>query len=242
LLEEIAAVVSRYEVRGVEFYDETFTLDRARVMAFCEQYGQKIRLPFAVNARANTLDRELLQNLKQAGCTRILIGIECGNSALRKNMLKRPDTDDELMEAFAMARGAGLETHAYNMVGFPFETEADIRQTVVLNRRCRPDYIAVSLFNAYKGTDLHRMCEARGWLSERRGGNYFQETNIRHPELSLTQLKALRDSFGFRVFWPGRPLRAVIDLVDKKLLKCSPYQALRSRLIRLGAKRLLGLK
>jgi radical SAM superfamily enzyme YgiQ (UPF0313 family) len=242
LLAEIAAVVGQYPVRGLEFYDETFTLDHDRVLAFCEQYGRKVRLPFTVNARATRLDRELLRSLKAAGCTRVLIGIECGNPRLRHDLLKRPETDAEIIEAFAQARAAGLETHAYNMVGLPFETEEDIRRTIALNRRCRPDYLAVSLFNAYKGTDLHGLCAEKGWLTGAPAGNYFQQTNVRHPNFSPTRLKWLRDSLGFRVLWQRHPLRALIDLVDKKLLRFAPYHTLRCALIRWGAKRLLRLK
>lgn len=239
LLAEIANVVAHHAVRGLEFYDDVFTLDRDRVLAFCERYAREVRLPFAIETRATCLDRELLRSLKAAGCTRVMIGIECGNPTLRRDVLRRPETDAEIVEAFAQARAAGLETHAFNMVGLPFETEADIPRTIALNRRCRPDYLAVSLFNAYPGTDLHRLCTQNSWLSPAPARNYSQETNVRHPNFSTRKLKWLRDSLGFRVFWRRRPLRALIDLVDKKMLRFAPYHALRSALIRQGARRLL---
>ncbi len=242
LLAEIAEVVGRHAVRGIEFYDETFTLDRGRVLAFCERYGSKLGLPFTINARATRLDREIVRNLKAAGCTRVLIGIECGNPQLRCDVLRRPETDDEIVEAFALVRSAGMETHAYNMVGLPFETEADIDLTIDLNRRCQPDYLAVSLFNAYPGTDLHRLCRERGWLSVGSAGNYFQETNVRHPNFSPRRLKWRRDSLSFHVLWRTRPLRALLDFMDKKLLRFATYHALRSALIRWGVKRLLRLR
>jgi radical SAM superfamily enzyme YgiQ (UPF0313 family) len=242
LFQEIAEVLARHPVRGIEFYDETFTLDRNRVFQFCERYAREVRLPFTVNARASRLDPELLRSLKAAGCTRVLIGIECGNPTLRRDLLRRPETDAEIIEAFAQARAAGLETHSYNMVGLPFETEADIRSTIALNRRCRPDYLAVSLFNAYPGTDLHRLCAENGWLSPAPAGNYFRETNVRHPNFPPRRLQRLRDSLGFHVLWRRRPVRALIDLIDKKLLGFAPYHTLRSALIRRGAKRLLRLR
>lgn len=239
LLAEIREVVDRYDVRGLEFYDETFTLDRRRVLAFCEQYGHAFRLPFAVNARAGTLDAELVRELKAAGCHRLLIGIECGNARLRAEVLRRPETDEEIVRAFEFARRAGLDTQAYNMVGLPFETEADIRQTVALNRRCQPDFVTVSMFNAYPGTDLHRVCAEHGWLEERRAGNYFRESNLRHPHIPPRRLKRLRDRFGYEVFRPTRPVRALVDLLDKKLLAVPLYHTARSRLIRAGARRWL---
>lgn len=240
LLAEIREVVERYGVRGIEFYDETFTLDRQRVLAFCERYARELRLPFAVNARASTLDAELVEHLRDAGCHRILIGIECGNPRLRAEILRRPETDGEIVRAFELAHRAGLDTQAYNMVGLPEETEEDIRQTIALNRRCQPEFVTVSLFNAYQGTDLYRLCAERGWLRDQRAGNYFRETNVRHPHISVRRLRRIRDRFGYEVFRPTRPVRAVVDLLDKKLLALPLYHAARSRLIRAGARRWLG--
>jgi radical SAM superfamily enzyme YgiQ (UPF0313 family) len=239
VIEEIADIVDRYEVREIELYDETFSTNHQRVAEFCKTYGERVGLPFSINTRASTLDADLLRCLKEAGCTRVAIGIECGDEFIRRHVLRRNETDDQIEGAFEQTRRAGLETLAYNMVGLPYETRDSIRKTIALNQRCRPDYVVPAIFNAYQGTDLHRLCEQRGWLGTRPARGYFQDSNVRHPNFKRRHLRRIRNMLGFHIFRPARPVRALVDLVDKNLLRFSEYHGLRSLLIRSGIKRLL---
>jgi radical SAM superfamily enzyme YgiQ (UPF0313 family) len=122
------------------------------------------------------------------------------------------------------------------MIGIPGETDESIRRTISLNRICRPDYVAVSIFNAYKGTEIFEQCKMNGWLRYDRGLSYFQTSNVSHLIFSLRELKRMRDRFGYEVFRKESMKRALIDLVDKSFLKNRLYQNIRSILIRKGIK------
>jgi radical SAM superfamily enzyme YgiQ (UPF0313 family) len=239
LLKEIRSVIQHYSIRELEFYDDTFTLDRKRLEIFCERYPDEIGLPFYINSRVDTIRKEEFFMLKEAGCQRISLGVECGDPEIRNHVLKRNQTDEQIITAFENARLAGIETLSYNMVGIPYETRGSIRKTIALNRKCRPDFIAVSIFNAYKGTEIYEECKKNGWLAYERGLSYFQTSNIKHPNFSVSQLKKIRDSFGFEVFKDYNIKRAYIDLVDKKMLNNRLYQRIRSALIRSGIKEVI---
>lgn len=239
LLEEIQQVVHRYKLREVEFYDDTFTLNRERLKNFCEDYPKKIGLPFYINSRVDTIHPEQYPMLKQAGCKRISFGIECGDDFIRNEVLKRNQSDEQIIKAFQLARSQGIQTLSYNMVGIPLETKESIQKTIELNRKCLPDFVAVSIFNAYKGTEVYEFCKEKGWLQNIRGRSYFQTSNLKHPNFSLRELKTIRDDFGYHVFKRRNLKRAFIDRIDKRLLKVRPYQQIRSFLIRKGFKKYL---
>lgn len=239
LLAEIKEVINKYKVKEIEFYDDTFTLDKKRIKEFCEKYPKEVGLPFYINARVNAVDKDIFAMLKNAGCVRASIGIETGDHHIRNEILNRNMTDDEIINTFKWAKDAGLQTYAFNMIGIPFETKESIQKTIELNRKCEPDYVGVSIFNAFKGTELYDVCKKNGWLLDEDSTSYFQSTNVKHPNFTIKELKRIRDKFGFEVFKKTRPIRAYIDLFDKKFIKVPGYMFLRSKLIKLGVKKVL---
>jgi anaerobic magnesium-protoporphyrin IX monomethyl ester cyclase len=239
LIDEIKSVISKFKVREIEFYDDTFTINKERIQQFCKIYPKEIGLPFYINSRVDTLNREVIQNLKEAGCMRISMGIETGDNYVRNEILQRNQSDDQIIETFKMVRNAGMKTLSYSMVGIPYETSMSIEQTIELNRKCRPDFIAISIFNAYKGTGIYDVCKKNGWLNHDKGLAYFQTSNINHPNFSINELKRIRDRFGYDVFKDYNYKRAVIDLIDKKMLTNRWYQKGRSYLIKHGIKKFL---
>lgn len=239
LINEILTTIQGYNIREIEFYDDTFTIHKQRLLQFCEQYTKKIGLPFYINSRVDTLTREVVSHLKSAGCVRISMGIETGDPFVRNEICKRNQTDKQIIEAFALVREFGIKTLSYNMVGIPYETTESIQKTIELNRQCRPDFIAVSIFNAFKGTEIYDLCRSNGWLRADKGMAYFQTSNISHPNFTLPELKKIRDSFGYQVFKNYNYKRALIELLDKKMIQSRVYQQCRSYLIKHGIKKYL---
>jgi len=236
ILKEIKQVVTKYKVKEIEFYDDTFTLDKERLKEFCKKYPKEINLPFYVNGRVNSLTKEDLKLLKKAGCIRIAIGIESGNPYIRNTILKRNQTDEQIINTFKWAKESGIKTYSFNMIGVPYENKKNIEETIKLNRKTKPDYVGVSIFNAFKGTELYDLCLKNNWLINIYPTSYFQSTNVKHPNFTIKQLKKIRDRFGFEVYKNTNKKRAYIDLIDKKIIKIPFYAKIRSTLIEKGAK------
>lgn len=239
LFEEIKKVIKTYSVKEIEFYDDTFTLDKKRLKEFCEKYPNEIRLPFYINARVNAVTKEDFLMLKKAGCIRVSIGIEAGDSEIRNPILKRNQTEEQIINTFKWAKQAGLKTYSFNMIGIPYENKESIRKTIELNKKITPDYVGVSIFNAFKGTELYNLCLEKNWLNKKYSKSYFQSTNVNHPNFTIKQLKKIRDRFGFEVYKNKNKKRAYIDLFDKKLTNMPFYTKLRSLLISRGIKKLI---
>ncbi len=239
LLKEIKQVVSEYDVKEIEFYDDTFTLNKSRLKEFCIRYPKEIGLPFYVNTRVNAVTKEDLIALKKAGCVRVSIGIEAGDPKIRNPVLKRDQTEEQIVNTFRWAKEAGLKTYSFNMIGIPYEDKESIKKTIELNRKINPDYVGVSIFNAFKGTELYDLCLKKHWLTNKYSKSYFQSTNVKHPNFTVKQLKKIRDSFGFEVYKIHNKKRAYIDLIDKKLASIPFYTKLRSFLIGKGIKNII---
>jgi radical SAM superfamily enzyme YgiQ (UPF0313 family) len=171
---EIDAVMTRYPgVSLVGFHDDMFTADRGWLEAFCEAYGKHFDLPFWCNVRPGTVTAPDWKTLRRAGLARVHIGIESGSERIRKEILGRDISDEDILSCFAGADAEGIRTVAFNMIGMPGERAEDFRQTIKLNRKVRPDWLILSVFNPYPGTALYDRCRREGTLTEAWPASYY---------------------------------------------------------------------
>jgi len=196
LLAEIREVTERYDVKRIIFHDDTFTLFQRWIDEFSEKYPKEIDLPFWCNGRVETLNRQIISSLKKAGCEQILIGIESGNEWLRRVVLKRPMTNQQIIDVFRAAREVGLKTLSFNMVGIPFETPEMIRETIELNKLIKPDDIQVSVFYPYPNTELWNVCRENGFLTQDHVYSYFEDESIlQQPTISREEVRQFYRKF-----------------------------------------------
>lgn len=129
VIEHIDHIVSLYKPDRLCFSDELFTLDRSWILDFLDRYIQsRFNIPFRINSRVNTVDREILQKLKEANCSDIGFGIESGSDRILHEMNKRV-TARQNMQALKTSRDVGLNATATIVLGMPAESDTTITET-----------------------------------------------------------------------------------------------------------------
>lgn len=159
-IDEITELIDYADPDELFIDDDTLLKNPTWVHDFCVQYGQRVNRPFFCNARPESIKDDLARLLKRAGCKAIGIGIESGSERIRRDVLRRPMSDDVIIRAFRSAHEAGLQTWSFNMVGLPGETEEDLQQTISLNETVTTDFVRVSVFTPYPGTPIVSGIEA----------------------------------------------------------------------------------
>jgi anaerobic magnesium-protoporphyrin IX monomethyl ester cyclase len=215
VIAEAKDLVSRYPVKCIYFCDDVFVLNRQWLEEFCSVYRREIGLPFRCQARPEMINAEVCRTLKEAGCFNMQMGIEAGNQRIRNEVLKRKMSNRKIVEAARDVREAGLTLYAYNMIGLPYETEAEIRETIELNRRIKPDFMQTSIFQPYPGTGLKAICEREGWLTAeptRIRSNKFSSI-VEYPELSARMIRRYKRRFRYLVYRDENRLKALVILL-----------------------------
>lgn len=164
VLEEIQSLVERYPGRELFFLDELFPMD---LEYFSELAGGLPRIgkpPFTVLTRSELVTAQRMAALKEAGCVRVAMGVECGDEAYRREMLGRRMSNEVILRAFRTVRDCGMETFAFVMVGMPFETKAQLDETTALVARIDPDYVGCDMYMPLPGSKLYQRCLAEGLL------------------------------------------------------------------------------
>jgi radical SAM superfamily enzyme YgiQ (UPF0313 family) len=213
VIAEIKEVASKYpQINQIEINDDTFTLNRQWLKEFCKAYKKEIGLPFACTVRPGTIDDKIPLLLKESNCTEVRMGIEAGNDFIRNKILKRNLSKEDIIRDFKKFKEVGIRTWAFNMIGIPYETLSMIEETINLNKLVRPDFAQVSIFVPYPGTETRRICEEKGWLTDRITETYFQnESPLDQPSLTVKQVAYYNRIFRWRVMYPK--ISPLIDLL-----------------------------
>lgn len=164
---EAETLLTRYPCDCLVFLDEMFTTDRDRVFSLTEAWqrrGLHERVTFAIQARADALDEEVLAALKRAGCLQIEIGVESGSDRMLARMRKGV-TVEQNRRAVALTKAAGIRAQVNIMVGAPDETEEDLNASMALVEEMKPDALALLRFLPLPNTAFVRQLVEEGRLA-----------------------------------------------------------------------------
>jgi len=168
-IKEIEHMKDLYGLELVFFNDENFlTMKKERLFEFCNKYQSRIKLPFFIMTRADSLlDEQKIAKLKKAGCVTIGIGVESGNEEMRKKLLNKNIPNSVYERAFAICHKYEIRTTANVMMGLPFETEENILESAQFCRKLRARSLSLSIFAPYQGTRLRDICVDNGFIKDR---------------------------------------------------------------------------
>ena len=126
--------------------DSLFTIPRKRLLSLCEKLkGSDIK--WICYARADDLVRPgIVEQMLEAGCIQVQIGIESGDQKILDNMNKSCSVANNL-KAMEICREKGLSTLVSVILGFPGETAETIQATLQHLRDGLPDFYYASAFS-----------------------------------------------------------------------------------------------
>lgn len=141
-----------YGIDSFFFMDETFTLDKKRVLELCTGF-KEIGLPWGCGTRVELIDWEMLKAMRNSGCVQIEFGVESGSQEIR-NTMRRGQTRKMIEDAFTMCKKLKIKPFAQVMVGCPGETKQQVNETINLLKTLKPAYTFVSVFTPLPSTEV----------------------------------------------------------------------------------------
>ncbi len=220
-VEELLDVKNKWGLGSAMIFDEVMFLNKEWLFSFLKQYKEKINVPFACEARANLLDEEICEKLKEAGCICVRIGLESGSNKIRNEVLKKNLQDEQIEKAARLLKQEKILLETYNMVGLPRETLEDAFETLSFNKKIKADYAWCSIYQPYPKTDLAELAVADGILDKEFWNNldpsFFITTQMRienkNEIINLQKFFALAVRFNI----PNFVVRWLIKLPPNKI-------------------------
>jgi pyruvate-formate lyase-activating enzyme len=190
VIEELARAKRRWHYRTVAFYDDVFTFNKQWIREFLPLYREEIGRPFACVEHPRTIDDEIVGLLKEAGCVNIQLGVQSLNEKTRKEVLGRPETNEEIRESLRLIKRHGIGVTVDHIAEIPRETEEDQIEAVRFYNETRPTIINFFWLSYYPNTEICKFREA-GSRTDSGSGSLL----IRDPKTKMGNPFAPFESF-----------------------------------------------
>lgn len=225
VISEIEMLVKYYNIYDFEIYDDIFNFDRARterIMDLIIEKELKILLSFPNGLRTDRLDIELLEKMKRAGVYYISIAVETASERLQKYIKKNLNLK-KVNEIINNCAELGIFTRGFFMLGFPTETEEEIKKTIRFAVKSKLHTAYFFIVTPFKGTemgDLAGNLEKIPYRDYDYFTGYFNLSNVSTKKLLYYQLVAW-------ILFNLNPYRIYLVLRDFKRKRTIPLLMLK---------------
>ena len=185
VIQEILFLYRRYGVTHLKFRDDTFTLKKDRVLDICDRIiSTGIPITWQCDTRADCIDEEIARKMRQAGCIGASIGVETGSERLLR-YIQKGETKESIKRGIRILRKYRINVAIFLMIGFPGETEEEIKETLEFARELSPHHMVLSILTPYPGTKIFQEAIKEGLLSpeKKRWESWFHQS----PDMGLFQ-------------------------------------------------------
>jgi len=211
-IDEVEYLYKTYGYKGFDFWDDTLTMVNSHVVGVCEEILKRnLDIVWYARARVNTINKNLLELMKRAGCIRISYGVESGSPRIL-NIIRKNITIEQVLNAVRWSSEVGMAVVTNFMVNLPDETLDDLKQTINLMKKLgeiKNSYPAYGFTVIYPGTELELMAKQRGIMPK----DFSWNSPYESPKYKV----AGTDPSLFYMEWPGAELERIKAIMTKEL-------------------------
>lgn len=174
IVDEFEYTITRYGAKQIAFADAIFPLTEKQGLEFCSEIIRR-RLEkkciWVTETRVDLITRLLAKTMREAGCRRILFGIESGvQSVLNENQKKA--TLEKTIETIKICRQAGIQTCGFFILGLPGEDRTSSEKTIKFALKLPLDLAKFNIIIPYPGSPIYQEAVSKGRLLHRNWEDY----------------------------------------------------------------------
>ena len=162
VIDEIRYLIENYGMDGVYFSDELWSANRAEMLDFCKRVKENdLHFHWIIQTRVGLFTKEDFEIMYDAGCRGAFFGVESGSKEMLRRIHKAIPYD-KIVPTFEEIRGIGITTIASFIIGYPDETESQLKETVALVQALSANLTPVYHFTPLPGTELYQLVTSQG--------------------------------------------------------------------------------
>ena len=203
---EMLHLTRDYRAKDIAFVDSTFSPNKKRVYDIIKEIkNSNLDVAWTCSIRADVVDRELLKEMKDAGCWRVRLGIESGDDEVLK-FIKKGTTKCQVRKVADWAYELDLEPKGFFMVGHLVDTKKTIEETISFACELPLKDITVQMNTPLKNTQQYQLIEKYGSLMT----EDFSDYSFWHPVFISKELNEAELRHYYRKFYLRFYLRPAI--------------------------------
>jgi len=164
IIQEIDLLVRDYGAQEINLEADTLTLNSSFVHSLCHALidtGLNKRIAWTCESRVDTVDKDMLKHMKEAGCWQISYGVETGTQRLL-DLIQKGITLEKVRQTFKITKQVGINIRAFFMLGLPTETREESLETIRFAKELGAGWSQFTLFTPFPGTELFDFCQRSG--------------------------------------------------------------------------------
>ncbi|HOK40836.1 MAG TPA: radical SAM protein [bacterium] len=219
VIKEIEEVLSYKEIKYIEFHDDILGLDKKWLSEFSELYRKKINIPFKCNIIPSFVNEEYVEKLVNANVNIVILGIQCYNEKLRKELLNRPITNKQIINAIKILKKYKVKIITQSMLGLPETDFNDDYKTLLFNISLKIDYAWSSIFQPYPSTKIaDYLIQKKIWDGDinKIPANFYHQSVLNFDKKRKEKIYILQPFFALTAKFP-------VFLIILKILLKLPY-------------------
>ncbi len=178
VIDEIVKTKDKFDFKFVRFMDDAFVLKEDDYFRdFCKAYKEKVNLPFYIFTRFDTITSSIAKQLKEAGCKTVFMSIETTNQRIRKDILNRNMSNEDIINGMKICKEYGINVVGNSMLGLPTSTLEDDINAVDFSIKIRFDVPEFPIFQPSPKTNIHKFCIENKLLDKDKEYGYYGFTH-----------------------------------------------------------------
>jgi radical SAM superfamily enzyme YgiQ (UPF0313 family) len=158
------AKIQEMGIRNVKIADEMFVLNKSHFLEICNKIVER-QYDFNIwaYARIDTVKPEFLEPLKNAGINWLALGIESGNTVVRKDVVKGKFTEVNIRDLVKQVQDAGINVIGNYIFGLPEDNLDTMQDTLDLATDLNCEFANFYSAMAYPGSKLYLDAIRENW-------------------------------------------------------------------------------
>ncbi len=188
VIEELKFLKKRYDIDAFYFTDDTFTAFKKWVKEFCElMKKERLELLWCCNTRADTIDLETLQMMKEVGLIKVKVGIESITDRIRNGIYNKNISKKQIQDLLDISKKLGIQVTGFFMLGAPSETPKEVWDTIRFAARSSLMEANFSIATPLPETGLYNYVVEKGWTVPTSFDcyDYYQ---VKRPQMSKDEI------------------------------------------------------
>lgn len=154
VLEELREKREKYKFNTICIWDEVFTYDIKWLEEFCTRYKKEFGLPFWTFIHPDHVSEKVVQLLEDAGCWEVEIGVQTLNPWVKKNVLRRPESKEDIERAIDLFRKTKIRVVVDVIFGLPLLKDEDYKELIECFAEHTPTKVQTFWLRYYPRTDI----------------------------------------------------------------------------------------
>lgn len=203
-----------YGINFIFFEDLAFTLKRKTFLKLCKLLQeQNLGIHWGCETHVNAVTSSELTAMREAGCTKIIWGVENLNETIL-HWIKKKQTSADISRTLATSADRGILNWGCYIIGFPWENEKDILDTTANLNSMDIHQLRVSIATPFPGSQWHKEMPK----SQLHPDLSLYDTNhlvYEHPTISPERMKELQNEVFIRFYRSPKYYERVVKMTNR---------------------------